>query len=73
MFTDLITQPEYHGIPLPPDGVPYIEHRLADALETIESIMQTNRRITVACMELRVPDHTRSTLAGIQMPRCMNS
>lgn len=48
---------EYHGIPLSPDHAPFIEQRLADALATIEGIMQNNRRITVACIELRIPEY----------------
>lgn len=57
MTDNIIYDQHYQGIPLAIEHGPFLENRLADALATIENIMQNNRRITVACMELRVPEY----------------
>lgn len=58
MTDNLIHDTHYHGIPLSTEHGPYIEHRLADALATVEGIMETNNRIIASCIELLVPDQS---------------
>ena len=57
MTDNIIYDQHYQGIPLAIEHGPFLENRLADALATIENIMQNNRCITVASMELRVPEY----------------
>ena len=45
MTNNLIHDNEYHGIPLSTEHGPYIEQHLANALATVEGIMETNNRI----------------------------
>lgn len=57
MFEDIIYDNHYQGIPLSTEHGPYAAHRLADALATIEGIMESNHRIIASCIELLVPQH----------------
>lgn len=53
MYTNLIHDNEYHGIPLSTEHCPYIEQRLADALATVEGIMNESHWVIASCLELK--------------------
>lgn len=55
MFDKIIHDTHYQGIPLAAGVGPCLEIRLADALLTIERIMERSNRIVVCCMEVLVP------------------
>lgn len=55
MTDNIIYDHHYQGLPLAIEHGPFLENRLADALATIENIMETNSRIVAVCFEVLVP------------------
>lgn len=58
MFDKITQDTHYQGIPLATGQGPFLQMRLADALVTIESIMERSNRIIASSIEVLVPDKT---------------
>ncbi len=72
MYTDIIHDTHYHGLPLSPNHGPYLEHRLADALATVDGIMQESHRIAVQIVEI-LDGSTLDPLGSARSEKCVKA
>lgn len=56
MYNDIIYDNHYQGIPLSNEHGPYVESWLANALATIEGLMNESHWVIASCMALKSPE-----------------